>query len=405
MQLSDFDVPFDETLIAEYPISPRDHARLLVVPRTNGLLSHHQVRDLPTLLHPGDVLVLNDTKVIPARLRGIKLPGGGKVELLLVRPLENSQWEVLLKGHVKEGQTLQLSEDATALVQERGKRTIVQFNMSGSVEDMLQQSGEIPLPPYIKRKVEEADAQTYQTVYARAEGAVAAPTAGLHFTPELLDRLTTQDIQTVYVTLHVGPGTFKPVTVENIEEHRMDAEWYEISEQSAEHINRAKAEGRRIVAVGTTAVRTLEASSNQKGVVKAGSGDTLSIHHPWLSVQSRGCHAHQLSLPKNHPHHACLSPSRPRKNPRRLPRSRQRAISLLQLWRRHAHPIGPVEKAHQQRSRTFVVLTYFMYAPRPKSPAALLDELFEQTLRQKFQSLSHELVYIGLKKATCYAAK
>lgn len=274
MLLSEFDVPFDETLIAEYPVSPRDDARLLVVPKHEGPFRHQQVRDLPSLLHPGDVLVLNDTKVIPARLRGIKLPGGGKVELLLVKPVEDAVWEVLLKGHVKEGQVLQLSQDATAVVKERGERTVVQFNMPGTMPDLLQCHGEIPLPPYIKRQVEETDAENYQTVFAKSEGAVAAPTAGLHFTEELLKNLKKQDIQTVSVTLHVGPGTFKPVTVDNIEDHRMDAEWYEVSNQAAEQINTAKAEGRRIVAVGTTAVRTLEASAQQPGVIRTGSGDT-----------------------------------------------------------------------------------------------------------------------------------
>lgn len=274
MLLSEFDVPFDETLIAEYPMSPRDQARLLVVPRNDGPFIHKHVRDLPSLLKPGDVLVLNDTKVIPARLRGTKLPGGGKVELLLVRPVEDTVWEVLLKGHVKEGQVLQLSQDATAIIKERGERTVVQFTKPGTMQDLLQCAGEIPLPPYIKRQVEETDAQTYQTVYAKTEGAVAAPTAGLHFTPELLENVKKQDIQTVSVTLHVGPGTFKPVTVENIEDHRMDAEWFEISEEAAEHINTAQAEGRRIIAVGTTAVRTLEASAVEEGGVRPGSGDT-----------------------------------------------------------------------------------------------------------------------------------
>ena len=274
MHLSDFDVPFDETLIAEYPVSPRDHARLLVVPRNNGPFLHKHVRDLPTFLNPGDVLILNDTKVIPARLRGTKLPGGGKIELLLVRQVEDAMWEVLLKGHVKEGQVLQLSQDATAIVKERGERTVVQFNILGEMQDLLQRHGEIPLPPYIKRQVEKEDAQTYQTIFARAEGAVAAPTAGLHFTPELLESLKEQGIQTMSVTLHVGPGTFQPVTVEKIENHRMDAEWFEISEQTAEKINKAKAEGHRIVAVGTTAVRTLEASAVQEGVVRAGSEET-----------------------------------------------------------------------------------------------------------------------------------
>ncbi|MDA0739486.1 MAG: tRNA preQ1(34) S-adenosylmethionine ribosyltransferase-isomerase QueA [Nitrospirae bacterium] len=274
MLLSDFDVPFDETLIAEYPVSPRDHARLLVVPKNDGPFQHHQVRDLPSLLKPGDVLVLNDTKVIPARLRGIKLPSGGKVELLLVRPIEGTVWEVLLKGHVKEGQIIQWSQDATAMVKERGERTVVQFTMQGTVQDLLQRYGEIPLPPYIKRQVNETDAQTYQTVYAKTEGAVAAPTAGLHFTEDLLENLKTQNIQTVSVTLHVGPGTFKPVTVEKIEDHRMDAEWFEISDQAAEQINTAKAEGRRIVAVGTTAVRTVEASATKEGSVRAGREET-----------------------------------------------------------------------------------------------------------------------------------
>ena len=274
MHLSDFDVPFDETLIAEYPVSPRDQARLLVVPKNEGPFHHHYIRDLPSLLKPGDVLVLNNTKVIPARLRGTKLFGGGKVELLLVRQLDEDLWEVLLKGHVKKGQKLLLSSEATAVVQERGERTVVRFDMPGSVQDLLRHFGEIPLPPYIKRNVEQADSETYQTVFARVEGAVASPTAGLHFTPELLERLNKQGIQTIYVTLHVGPGTFKPVTAENIEDHCMDAEWFDISEKSATDINAAKIEGRRIVAVGTTAVRTLEASVVQPGIVQAASGDT-----------------------------------------------------------------------------------------------------------------------------------
>jgi S-adenosylmethionine:tRNA ribosyltransferase-isomerase len=274
MHLSDFDVPFDETLIAEYPVFPRDQARLLVVPKNESPFYHHYIRNLPSLLKPGDVLVLNDTKVIPARLRGTKLHGGGKVELLLVRQLDEDLWEVLLKGHVKEGQKLLLPSDVMAIVQERGERTVVRLDMSGSMQDLLRHFGEIPLPPYIKRGVEQSDSATYQTVFARVEGAVASPTAGLHFTPELLERLNNQGIRIVYVTLHVGPGTFKPVTVENIEDHHMDAEWFDISEKAAIHINAAKTEGRRIVAVGTTAVRTLEASAVQPGIVQAASGDT-----------------------------------------------------------------------------------------------------------------------------------
>ena len=286
MHLSDFDVPFDETLIAEYPVSPRDQARLLVVPKNEGLFHHHQVRDLPSLLKSGDVLVLNDTKVIPARLRGTKLFGGGKVELLLVRQLDEDLWEVLLEGHVKKGQKLLLSLEATAVVQERGERTVVRFDMPGSVQDLLRHFGEIPLPPYIKRNVEQADSETYQTVFARVDGAVAAPTAGLHFTPELLERLNKQGIKIVYVTLHVGPGTFRPVLVENIEDHHMDAEWFDISEKTAACINTAKTEGRRIVAVGTTVVRTLEVSAVQQGIVQAGSGDTRLFITPGFEFKA-----------------------------------------------------------------------------------------------------------------------
>lgn len=286
MHLSDFDVPFDETLIAEYPVFPRDQARLLVVQKNEGLFHHRQIQDLPSLLRPGDVLVLNDTKVIPARLRGTKLPRGGKVELLLVRQLGEELWEVLLKGHVKEGQKLLLSSEATAIVQERGERTVVRFDMPGSMQDFLRHFGEIPLPPYIRRDVEQSDSETYQTVFARVEGAVASPTAGLHFTSELLGRLNKQGIQTVYVTLHVGPGTFKPVTTENIEDHHMDAEWFEISEKTAIHINTARTEGRRIIAVGTTAVRTLEASALQQGIVQAGSGDTRLFITPGFEFKA-----------------------------------------------------------------------------------------------------------------------
>ena len=280
MQLSDFDVPFDQTLIANYPVSPRDHARLLVVPRDDGPWCHHHVRELSSLLHPGDLLVLNNTKVIPARLHGTKVPSGGKVELLLVRPVKETVWEVLLKGHVTEGHILQFSPEVTAVVRERRERTVVQFTMPGSMQDLLRRVGEIPLPPYLTRKVEESDTQAYQTIFARAEGAVAAPTAGLHFTEELVERLCKHNIQIVTVTLHVGPGTFKPVTVENIEEHCMDAEWFDVSEEAADHINTAKAEGRRIVAVGTTTVRTLEASARYGGTVQAGSGETCLFITP-----------------------------------------------------------------------------------------------------------------------------
>ena len=276
MRLSEFDFPFDESLIADHPVSPRDHARLLVVPRKQEpVFQHARVNDLPDLLQAGDVVVLNDTKVIPARLHGIKQSSGGKVEVLLIRPLEAGVWEALLKGHVAVGQVLQFQDEATAEVLERTPaRTVLRIDTRGSVKDLLERIGEVPLPPYIKRPATEQDKETYQTVFARSEGAVAAPTAGLHFTERLLVDLKQKGIQLATVTLHVGPGTFRPVTVDRIETHHMSAEWFEISGETAKHLNAAKAEGRRVVAVGTTSVRTLESAVDQAGHIQAGAGET-----------------------------------------------------------------------------------------------------------------------------------
>ncbi len=276
MRLSEFDFPFDESLIADCPISPRDHARLLVVPRKGEPTFHHaRVKDLPNLLRSDDVVVLNDTKVIPARLHGTKRSTGGKIEALLVRPLEEARWEVLLKGHVDVGQILEFQEEATAEVLERSQeRTVLRIDTPGSIKDLLEKIGEVPLPPYIKRPADARDKEAYQTVYARSEGAVAAPTAGLHFTQRLCAALKQKGIQLVTITLHVGPGTFRPVTVDRIEDHHMAAEWFDISEEAAWRLNVAKAEGRRIVAVGTTSVRTLESAVNEAGKVRPGPGET-----------------------------------------------------------------------------------------------------------------------------------
>ncbi len=285
MQLSAFDFPFDESLIADAPVSPRDQARLLVVPRTrDAAFRHARVKDLPTLLRPGDVVVLNDTKVFPARLHGVKQPGGGAIEVLLVRPLEETVWEVLLKGRVTVGQILRFRDAATAEVLERSReRTVIRLNAQGSVKDLIDALGEVPLPPYIRRPVNARDREDYQTVFAKSEGAVAAPTAGLHFTEPLLSDLAHAGIQVVTVTLHVGPGTFRPVTVDNVEDHHMDAEWFEISGETARCVNAAKTEGRRIVAVGTTSVRTLESAVNDAGAVQPGQGETRLFITPGFS--------------------------------------------------------------------------------------------------------------------------
>ena len=276
MRLSEFDFPFDESLIADYPVSPRDHARLLVVPRKGEpAFQHAWMKDLPNLLRSDDVVVLNDTKVIPARLHGTKRSTGGKIEALLVRPLEEKSWEVLLKGHVDVGQVLQFQDEATAEVLERNQeRTVLRIDTRGSVTELLDRIGEVPLPPYIKRPATEQDKETYQTVFARSEGAVAAPTAGLHFTEQLLAALKQKGIQLATVTLHVGPGTFRPVTVDRIEAHHMNTEWFHVSEETAKRLNAAKAEGRRVVAVGTTSVRTLESAVDQAGKIRPGSGET-----------------------------------------------------------------------------------------------------------------------------------
>ena len=282
MRLSEFDFPFDESLIADYPVSPRDHARLLVVPRKGEpAFQHAWMKDLPNLLRSGDVVVLNDTKVMPARLHGTKRSTGGKIEALLVRPLEEESWEVLLKGHVDVGQVLQFQDEATAEVLERSQeRTVLRIDTRGSVTELLDRIGEVPLPPYIKRPATEQDKETYQTVFARSEGAVAAPTAGLHFTDRLLAALKQKGIQLATVTLHVGPGTFRPVTVDRIEDHHMAAEWFDISEETAQRLNMAKAEGRRVVAVGTTSVRTLESAVSETGKIRPGPGETCLFITP-----------------------------------------------------------------------------------------------------------------------------
>ncbi|MGH7231186.1 MAG: tRNA preQ1(34) S-adenosylmethionine ribosyltransferase-isomerase QueA [Nitrospiraceae bacterium] len=274
MHLSDFDFPFDPTLIAERPAQPRDQARLLVVPRDDGPFSHHRVANLPALLRPGDLVVVNDTKVMPARLIGRKLPGGGKVELLLVREIGVGTWEVLLKGGAKAGQVLHLAPDAEAtVVQADDHGATVTLSCRRPIRDLLQQIGQMPLPPYIKRPAGDDDRVWYQTVFARTEGAVAAPTAGLHFTEELLGVLRQKGIRIATVTLHVGPGTFRPVRAHRVEDHLMPPERIDVSQETAEEITRVKRHGGRIVAVGTTVVRTLEAASAD-GLVRPTKGES-----------------------------------------------------------------------------------------------------------------------------------
>ena len=283
MRVSDFDYELPKHLIAKYPANPRDSAKLLVLHRKTGKLEHKIFRDLPQYLKRGDLLILNDVKVIPARLLG-KLDTGGKVEILLIRQIEPNVWEVMAKParKLKPGKNINFGQlKATVKGYKNEGKRILEFHVKGNnFMDILSQIGHVPLPPYIEREDLPADKEQYQTVFAKTEGAVAAPTAGLHFTKELLEKIEKKGVIIKTVTLHVGPGTFKPVKVEKIEEHKMDYETYNIPEETAEEINRAKKEGRRVIAVGTTVVRTLESAADEEGFVKSGEGTTNLFIYP-----------------------------------------------------------------------------------------------------------------------------
>lgn len=261
LRTEDFDYELPEELIAQRPVTPRDASRLLVADKRTGRLQHKTFRDLPEFLAPGDVLVRNDTRVIPARLLGVKAPTGGRVELLLVRRLSRDTWEALVRPgrRVAPGAVLSFGDGLlTAQVLERteGGGRIVRFRPVGPLDEALQQAGQVPLPPYIHEDLE--DPERYQTVYAREAGSSAAPTAGLHFTQRVLDELKRRGVHIADVTLHVGPGTFRPVKAEYVDEHDMHAEYYHIPEAAAVAVQEAKREGRRVIAVGTTTARALE---------------------------------------------------------------------------------------------------------------------------------------------------
>ena len=275
MQRSDFDFPFDSSLVATSPSRPRDHARVLAVPRDHGLYSNHRVIDLPELLQPGDVVVVNDTKVRPVRLVGTKHPSGGKVEVVLVKEGEHDQWEVFIKGRVQVGQIIMLGDGVRATVVQRGReQTRIKLEGQASWTAWLERVGQMPLPPYIKREPTVEDREDYQTMFAKVEGAIAAPTAGLHFTPRVLSGLEERGIGLATITLHVGPGTFRPVTVSKIENHRMDPEWFHVPQETAEAIQQARKTGGRIVAVGTTVARSLEAAAESLGEVQSQQSET-----------------------------------------------------------------------------------------------------------------------------------
>lgn len=278
---SDFYYDLPEELIAQTPATPRDSSRLLVYDRQNDKVEHRVFRDVCDYLKSGDVLVINNTKVLPARMYA-HTEKGGLIEILLLKRLDKDVWEVLAKPgkKCKISKTFKISDKLSFTVEgvtDSGER-IVRFLYDGVFENILEEVGTMPLPPYIKAKLK--DQNRYQTVYAKTEGSAAAPTAGLHFTPELLQKIKGMGVEIVEVLLHVGLGTFRPVKEDIITDHKMHSEHYEVTEESAAAINKAKAEGRRIIAVGTTSVRTLESATGDDGKTYAGSGDTQIFIYP-----------------------------------------------------------------------------------------------------------------------------
>ena len=283
MKTSDFNYSLPQELIAQDPLADRAASRLLVLDRNTGRYEHHVFRDIKQYLRPGDCLVLNNTKVIPARLLGVKEDTGASVEVLLLKRRENDIWETLVKPGKKMRSGAKLSFGDGLLraevleVVDEGNR-LVQFHYDGIFEEVLDALGEMPLPPYITHKLE--DKNRYQTVYAKYEGSAAAPTAGLHFTKELLEELSDMGVKLAYVTLHVGLGTFRPVKVDDVTKHHMHTEFYVVTEETAELVNRTKTEGHRVISVGTTSCRTLESATDEHGILYAQSGDTDIFIYP-----------------------------------------------------------------------------------------------------------------------------
>ncbi len=295
-----FDLP--EELIAQDPLEERSSSRLLVLDRETGETEHHVFKDIVSYLNPGDCLVINDTKVIPARLIGSKVGTDAKIEVLLLKRKQNDVWETLVKPGKKAKPGTKISFGNGLLVGEvldvveEGNR-LIQFSYAGIFEEILDQLGQMPLPPYITHQLE--DKNRYQTVYAKHSGSAAAPTAGLHFTPELLREIEEKGVQIARVTLHVGLGTFRPVKVENILEHHMHSEFYQIDEEAAEKINAAKDSGNRVICVGTTSCRTVESAADADGRMRATSGWTEIFIYPGYKFKVLDCLITNFHLPES----------------------------------------------------------------------------------------------------------
>ncbi|MBQ7678322.1 MAG: tRNA preQ1(34) S-adenosylmethionine ribosyltransferase-isomerase QueA [Butyrivibrio sp.] len=282
---TDYSYELPPELIAQDPLAERASSRLMTRDRRTGAAAHHVFHELPQLLRPGDLLVMNDTRVIPARLLGMKSDTGAAVEVLLLRQRGERLWECLVRPgkKLKPGASVtfgdgRLTGEVTEVIEE-GNR-LIRFSYDGIWEEVLDALGEMPLPPYITHKLAREDRERYQTVYARHEGSAAAPTAGLHFTPELLQELEQNGISHVFVTLHVGLGTFRPVKVSDVRQHHMHTEWYEVTAQTAEAVNQARAEGRRVICVGTTSCRTLESAAQRAMPLMPCAGETDIFIYP-----------------------------------------------------------------------------------------------------------------------------
>jgi len=283
LKVKDFNFDLPEELIAQHPLKKRDESRLMVVNKTNKEIEHKQFKNIIDYLNPGDCLVLNDTRVLPARLLGMKEDSGGKMEFLLLKRIDKYHWETLVKPgkRAKIGTRFvfgngELKAEVTS-ISEGGSR-IVRFEFEGIFEEVLDRLGEMPLPPYITEKLE--DKERYQTVFSREVGSAAAPTAGLHFTEDLLQQIKAKGVKIAFVTLHVGLGTFRPVKAEAVEEHEMHSEYYMLSKETADVINEAKEKGGRVIAVGTTSNRTLESIADENGKVSEKSGWTDIFIYP-----------------------------------------------------------------------------------------------------------------------------
>jgi S-adenosylmethionine:tRNA ribosyltransferase-isomerase len=302
--ISDFDFQLPPELIAQEPLRERDASRLLVLDRVTGAIAHRGFRDLPQLLAPGDLVVRNRSRVIPARLLG-KRDSGGEAEVLLVRDRGDGRWEAMVRPgrYLRPGQRVTVDDDLTVVVEteaiaEDSRRMVRLLSRSRDVPRALERCGHVPLPPYVRRGDNPADRERYQTVYAREPGSVAAPTAGLHFTGGVAEALRARGVETAEVVLHVGPGTFRPVTVDRVEDHRVQAEEFVLPERTVDAIQRTRSRGGRVVAVGTTTVRTLEGAA-ARGPLAAGSGETALVIVPGFRFQVTDALVTNFHLPRS----------------------------------------------------------------------------------------------------------